>query len=103
MLLIVKSVFAVLEFNTNPVLWTCVKDTSLSEPKLIGQNEFGKDIYLKNGRFGPYVKHENTFASVKDDNEDILTIGINRAVDLIVEKESKPPSERRFTRKKAKK
>ena len=49
------------------------------------------------------MKHENTFASVKDDNEDILTIGINRAVDLIVEKESKPPSKRRFTRKKSKK
>ena len=31
---------------------------SLTEPKLIGQNKFGKDIYLKNGRFGPYLQHE---------------------------------------------
>ena len=31
---------------------------NLSEPKLIGQNEFGKDIYLKNGRFGPYLQYE---------------------------------------------
>ena len=30
----------------------------LAEPKLIGQNDFGKDIYLKNGRFGPYLQHE---------------------------------------------
>ena len=31
---------------------------ALSEPKLIGQNENGKDIYLKNGRFGPYLQYE---------------------------------------------
>ena len=30
----------------------------LAEPKLIGQNEKGKDIYLKNGRFGPYLQYE---------------------------------------------
>jgi len=31
---------------------------SLAEPKLIGQNEEGKNIYLKNGRFGPYLQYE---------------------------------------------
>ena len=31
---------------------------ALSEPKLIGQNDNGKDIYLKNGRFGPYLQYE---------------------------------------------
>ncbi len=31
---------------------------ALSEPKLIGQNEKGKEIYLKNGRFGPYLQYE---------------------------------------------
>ena len=30
----------------------------LAEPKLLGQNEIGKDIYLKNGRFGPYLQYE---------------------------------------------
>ena len=30
----------------------------LAEPKLIGQNDLGKDIYLKNGRFGPYLQYE---------------------------------------------
>jgi len=30
----------------------------LAEPKLIGQNDNGKDIYLKNGRFGPYLQYE---------------------------------------------
>ncbi len=31
---------------------------NLSEPKLIGQNVNGKDIFLKNGRFGPYLQYE---------------------------------------------
>ena len=31
---------------------------NLAEPKLLGQNENGKDIYLKNGRFGPYLQYE---------------------------------------------
>jgi len=31
---------------------------NLVEPKLLGQNHFGKDIYLKNGRFGPYLQYE---------------------------------------------
>ena len=31
---------------------------NLAEPKLIGQNGDGKDIYLKNGRFGPYLQYE---------------------------------------------
>ncbi len=30
----------------------------LSEPKLIGKNDKGKDIFLKNGRFGPYLQYE---------------------------------------------
>ena len=31
---------------------------NLTEPRLIGQNEEGKDIYLKNGRFGPYLQYK---------------------------------------------
>ena len=30
----------------------------LAEPKLIGKHENGNDIYLKNGRFGPYLQYE---------------------------------------------
>ena len=36
---------------------------SLTEPKLVGQNESGKDIYLKNGRFGPYLQYEKEIQS----------------------------------------
>ncbi len=31
---------------------------NLSEPKLIGPNDNDKEIYLKNGRFGPYLQYE---------------------------------------------
>jgi DNA topoisomerase-1 len=34
------------------------EQSNLSEPKLIGKNDQGKDIFLKNGRFGPYLQFE---------------------------------------------
>jgi len=40
---------------------------SLVEPKLIGKNDKGKYIYLKNGRFGPYLQYEMELDS--SDNE----------------------------------
>ena len=30
----------------------------LAEPKFIGKHDNGNDIYLKNGRFGPYLQYE---------------------------------------------
>ena len=42
---------------------------NLAEPKLIGQNEFGKDIYLKNGRFGPYLQYEKELEASVDENK----------------------------------
>ncbi len=38
---------------------------TLAEPKLIGQNDSGKDIYLKNGRFGPYLQYEKEINDVE--------------------------------------
>jgi len=32
--------------------------SQLAKPKLIGAHENGNDMYLKNGRFGPYVQYE---------------------------------------------
>ena len=31
---------------------------NLSEPKLLGKNDEGKEIFLRNGRFGPYLQYE---------------------------------------------
>ena len=40
-----------------------VAEHNLVEPKLIGQNEFGRNIYLKKGRFGPYLQYKKEFES----------------------------------------
>ena len=32
--------------------------SQLAEPKLIGKHENGNEMYLKNGRFGPYIQYE---------------------------------------------
>ena len=48
--------------------------------------ESGKPILAGIGRYGPYVQHEKTYANVGKD-DDVLEIGANRAIDLIVAKE----------------
>jgi DNA topoisomerase-1 len=58
----------------------------LSLPRLIGLHpEDGAPVEAGLGRFGPYVKHGKTFASLTGD-EDVLTVGMNRAVELIAQK-----------------
>jgi len=39
---------------------------TLAEPKIIGKNVNGKDIYLKNGRFGPYLQFEKEITEEKE-------------------------------------
>ena len=34
------------------------QQSQLAEPKLIGKHDNGNDMYLKNGRFGPYMQYE---------------------------------------------
>jgi len=36
----------------------------LAEPKFLGKHENGNDIYLKNGRFGPYLQYEKIRADI---------------------------------------
>ncbi len=58
----------------------------LSLPREVGAHpETGKPIKAGIGRFGPYVQHEKTYVSIPAD-EDVLVIGLNRAVDLIQSK-----------------
>ena len=57
----------------------------LKLPRLVGVHpESKKDILASIGPYGPYIKHENKFISLKEDN--VLEIGINRAVELINQK-----------------
>jgi DNA topoisomerase-1 len=46
------------------------------------------------GRYGPYVQHAGTYANLEA-GDDVLTIGLNRAVALIADKASKGPRGRR--------
>ena len=65
---------------------------NLAEPKLIGQNENGKDIYLKNGRFGPYLQYEifpeeiiekkNKKKKIKKDNENLKNVSIPKGIGI---------------------
>ncbi len=67
---------------------------TLAEPKLIGQNDFGKDIFLKNGRFGPYLQFEKEIIeeenkikkrkNVKKKDDNIKNVSIPKGIDYKV-------------------
>jgi DNA topoisomerase-1 len=53
-------------------------------PREVGIHpDTGKKITASIGRFGPYLYHASKYTSLKED--DVLTVGINRAVALIAE------------------
>jgi DNA topoisomerase-1 len=59
----------------------------LSLPREVARHPTSGDpIVAGIGRFGPYVQHGKTYANIGRD-DDVLTIGANRAIDLIVTKE----------------
>ncbi|MER9651897.1 type I DNA topoisomerase [Mesorhizobium sp. M0152] len=61
----------------------------LSLPRDVGKHpETGKMISAGLGRYGPFVLHDGTYANV-DSIEDVFSIGLNRAVTVIAEKQSK--------------
>jgi DNA topoisomerase-1 len=63
----------------------------LSLPREIGKHpEGGEPILAGVGRFGPYVQHGKTYANLTT-GDDVLSIGLNRAVTLIEEKKAKGP------------
>jgi DNA topoisomerase I len=68
----------------------------LSLPREVGKHpDDGEPIVAGVGRFGPYVQHGKTYANLTAD-EDVLGIGLNRAVTLIAEKRAKGPRKGRF-------
>jgi len=68
----------------------------LALPRDVGPHpEDGEMIIAGIGRFGPYVKHGKTYANLEDGDE-VMSIGLNRAVTLIAEKKLKPGKGRRF-------
>jgi len=60
----------------------------LSLPREVAKHpESGEPIVANIGRFGPYVQHGKVYANIGSD-DDVLTIGANRAIDLIIAKET---------------
>ena len=63
-------------------------------PRTVGTHpETGLEIEASVGRFGPYITHDGNFISLKKD-DDVLTVGMNRAVDLIAEYAAKKEAEK---------
>jgi DNA topoisomerase-1 len=61
----------------------------LSLPREVGLHpESGEPILAGIGRFGPYVQHGKIYANL-DRDDDVLSIGLNRAVALIADKATK--------------
>jgi len=64
----------------------------LSLPRPVGEHPDSKEMILAGiGRFGPYLKHGASFTSIPPD-DDVLNIGLNRAVDLIASNPRKKTS-----------
>ncbi|ATU72147.1 DNA topoisomerase 1 [Gluconacetobacter sp. SXCC-1] len=58
----------------------------LSLPRIVGIHpELGEPIEAGLGRFGPYVKMGAVYGSL-DKDDDVLTVGLNRAVDALAKK-----------------
>ncbi|HEY4982698.1 MAG TPA: DNA topoisomerase, partial [Pseudolabrys sp.] len=68
----------------------------LSLPREVGLSpEDNEPILAGVGRFGPYVKHGKVYASLEE-GDDVLTVGLNRAMHLIADKIANPKKGRRF-------
>nr|WP_298685963.1 type I DNA topoisomerase [uncultured Dongia sp.] len=60
-----------------------IAEKLLSLPRVVGQHpETSKPIMAGIGRFGPYLNHDGKFKSIPKD-DDVLSIGMNRAVELL--------------------
>ena len=59
-------------------------------PKLIGVHPDGGPISVGYGKFGPYVKFGDIFASIPK-AMDFLKVTVDEAVDLIAKKLARPP------------
>ena len=66
----------------------------------LGTDPGGKEIVLKEGRFGPYVTDGETNASLRK-GDDPETVSLDRALELLAERRAKGPAKRGGRRRKA--
>ena len=61
----------------------------LSLPRLVGQHpEDGAPVEAGIGRYGPFIKHNSTYANLAD-VEEVFTVGMNRAMEVLAQKASR--------------
>ena len=60
----------------------------------------GDPVQVLDGRYGPYIKHQKTNATLPKDTEP-TSINIDQALELLAEKEAKGGKKKRATKKKA--
>jgi DNA topoisomerase I len=62
----------------------------LALPREVGIHpETGKPIVANFGRYGPFIMHDGKYATLES-ADDVFTVGINRAVDLLAQKKDRP-------------
>ena len=70
----------------------------LSLPRLLGNHpETDKPISANIGRFGPYIVHEKDFRSLKSEGDNVYSIELPRALEIL--SEPKKTRRGRFTKK----
>jgi DNA topoisomerase-1 len=84
-----KPVFASLQQGQSIETITLEQGLKLFDlPRELGEFE-GKKVTVGIGKFGPYVKHDSNFASLKKGVDDPYTVVIGRAIELIIERREK--------------
>ncbi len=81
--------------NTNPATIELEQALRLlSLPREVGLHpETQTPIVANFGRFGPFILHDGVYANLESP-EDVFTIGLNHAVDILAQKRAKGPSSR---------
>ncbi len=75
----------------------------LALPREVGTHPESKEMITAGiGRFGPYLLHQGKFKSIPKD-EDLFTIGMNRAVELLAQPPKRRPSKKKAAKKTTKK
>jgi DNA topoisomerase I len=60
----------------------------LALPRTLGDHPDGGAVKASIGRFGPYIQHGSTFASLKAE-DDVFTVGLDRGLELLAQKQRK--------------